>query len=252
MIPVLDLNCDLGEDPASRELDAALLRWVSSANVACGGHAGDAASMRTLARLCLEQGVALGAHPAYPDREGFGRRPMALAPSALEAEVFEQVQALAACARSEGSWLVHVKPHGALYHDSARSAEVALALARAVQGVSPRLVLVGQAGSPALALWRSMGLCVAAEAFADRRYAQDGRLVPRAQPDALLTDPEEAAAQAVGLAHGRLRVEGVELAVRADTLCVHGDTPGALGIARAVRERLDLEQVAVRALGADR
>lgn len=244
----IDLNCDLGEDPASRDLDEALLGIVTSANVACGGHAGDEASMRALARLCLEHHVALGAHPSYPDREGFGRREQDLDPSQVEHLVFEQVHALAEAARAEGAALAHVKPHGALYHAASRRGTVAVAVARAVQGLDPHLVLVAPVGSAALTLWRSMGLRVAAEAFADRRYDAEGRLVPRAQPDALLLDPDEAAEQAVLLARGTLRPDGTPLPVGADTLCLHGDTPGALAIARAVRARLEREHVTLRPL----
>jgi UPF0271 protein len=244
----IDLNCDLGEDPAARDLDEALLRVVTSANVATGGHAGDGESMRTLARLCLEHGVALGAHPAYPDREGFGRRPLDLEPSAIEHLVFEQVHALVEAARAEGATLTHVKAHGALYHAAHRRGEVALALARAVLALDPTLVLVAPVASPALTLWRSMGLTAAAEAFADRRYDADGRLAPRTEPDALLLDPAEAAEQAALLARGALRPDGSPLPTGADTLCIHGDTPGALGIAQAVRARLAHEHVTVRPL----
>lgn len=246
---VLDLNCDMGEDPAATDLDEALLGWVTSANVACGGHAGDEASMRRLARLCRAHGVALGAHPAYPDRHGFGRRSLPLAGPALRDAVLQQVQALAACAQAEGATLRHVKPHGALYHDASRSPEVAHAIADAVEQVDGRLVLVAQAGSAALSLWRARGRRVAAEAFVDRAYGADGRLVARGQPGALLTDPQAAAAQALALARGRLHAGGASLAVHADTLCLHADTPGSLSIARTVRERLAEAGFAVRSPG---
>lgn len=246
----IDLNADLGEDPAGTEGDALLLALVTSANVACGGHAGDEVSMRALARLCLVHGVALGAHPAYPDRAGFGRRALTLSSSAIESAVFEQIAALAAVAREEGATLAHVKPHGALYHACSQQAEVATAVGRAARGLDPRLRLVAQAGSPALTLWRSMGLEVAAEAFVDRRYEPDGRLRTRLVAGALIESPEQAAEQAVRIALGRgaLLEDGSVLPLAADTLCVHGDTPHALEIARAVHRALGAAGVSLRAL----
>jgi len=246
----IDLNADLGEDPQNLERDARLLTLVSSANVACGGHAGDVASMRTLARSCAERGVALGAHPSYPDREGFGRRELGLSASAIESAVFEQVAALAAVAREEGARLAHVKPHGALYHACSRRGEVASAFGRALRALDPKLRLVAQAGSPALTLWRSMGFCVAAEAFADRRYEPDGALRTRLVAGALLETPEDAAQQAarIALGQGALLEDGSVLALAADTLCLHGDTPHALEIARAVRAALESAGLRVEAL----
>jgi UPF0271 protein len=230
----IDLNADLGEDPhaLAAGLDAALLDVVTSANVACGGHAGDETTMRAVVRLARERGVAVGAHPSYPDRAGFGREPMDLPPEEIEVAVAEQIAVLGNIARAEGVKLTHVKPHGALYHAAARStqgrASVTHAIARAAARWSRELVLVGQAGSPALAVWRAHGFRVAGEAFADRAYEPDGSLRPRSQAGALLTDPALAAAQAVALAQ----------AGTAETLCVHGDTPGAPAIARAVRAAL--------------
>ena len=237
----IDLNADLGEDPAGTEGDALLLGLVTSANVACGGHAGEAASMRALARLCLAHGVALGAHPSYPDRAGFGRRESSLSTSEIESAVFEQIAALAGVAREEGATLAHVKPHGALYHACSRQAEVATAVGRAVRALDPRLRLVAEAGSPALTLWHSMGFEVSAEAFADRRYEPDGRLRARLVPGALIESPQQAAEQAVRIALGRgaLLDDGSILPLAADTLCLHGDTPHALELARAVRAALE-------------
>ncbi len=245
----IDLNADLGEDPAGTEGDALLLALVTSANVACGGHAGDAASMRALARLCLAHGVALGAHPSYPDRDGFGRRELSLPTSEVESFVFEQLAALAAVAREEGVTLAHVKPHGALYHACSREAEVATAVGRAARALDPRLRLVAQAGSPALTLWRSMGFKVAAEAFADRRYEPDGHLRTRLVAGALIESRERAAEQALRIAQGRgaLLDDGSVLPLAADTLCLHGDTPHALEIARAVRAALEAAGLRVAA-----
>jgi 5-oxoprolinase (ATP-hydrolysing) subunit A len=239
----IDLNCDLGEVPEliAGGVDEALLEVVSSANVACGGHAGDAATMELTLRAAERHGVAAGAHPSYPDREGFGRRELVAAPADVEAFVFLQIHALASVAAKLGLGLSHVKPHGALYHAAGRDPAVAAAIARAAARVDPALVLVGLAGSPALAAWRALGFRVAGEAFADRRYEPDGSLRARSRPGALITDPAAAADQAVRLATGRG-------AAVAETLCLHGDTPGAVAIARAVRAALEHAGVQVRAL----
>jgi UPF0271 protein len=237
----IDLNADLGEDPralASGQ-EAALLDVVTSANVACGGHAGDEQSMRAVVRLARERGVAVGAHPSYPDRRGFGRAPQDLPPDEIEATVHEQVARLGEIARAERVPLVHVKPHGALYHAASGRAAVAEAIARAAARWSRDLVLVGPAGSEALTVWRAQGLRAAGEGFADRAYEPDGSLRPRSKPGALLTDPAAAAAQAVRLARSGT----------AETLCVHGDTPGAVALARAVRTALLAAGLLVRALG---
>jgi UPF0271 protein len=226
----IDLNADLGEDPRALAagLDAALLDVVTSANVACGGHAGDETTMRAVVRLARERGVAVGAHPSYPDRAGFGRAPMDLSPDEMEVVVAEQIAVLGNIARAEGVKLTHVKPHGALYHAASSRPPVGHAIARAAARWSRDLVLVGLAGSAALKVWHAHGFRVAGEAFADRAYELDGTLRPRSDAGALLTDPALAAAQAVALAQ----------AGNAQTLCVHGDTPGAPAIAHAVRAAL--------------
>lgn len=242
MKATIDLNGDAGEDPAAVAdgREATFLESLTSASVACGGHAGDEASMRAMAALCRERGVALGAHPAYPDRASFGRRSLDLVPEALEAAVFEQIRALATIAKEAGIALSHVKPHGALYHDCAARPEVGEAVARAASRVGRELKLYAAAGSAAIAAWQGMGLRTVAEAFADRRYEPDGTLRSRALPGALLDDPVEAAAQAVRIAaHGEVEAsDGSTLAIRAESICVHGDTPGAAAIAAAVRRRL--------------
>jgi UPF0271 protein len=219
---------------------------VSSANVACGGHAGDEASMEATVRAALRHGVAIGAHPSYPDREQFGRREMPATPEQVEAFVREQVLALGTVAARLGARLAHVKPPGALYHVAGRDAAVAEAIGRAVQGCGAQLKcagglrLVGQAGSGMLEVWRAMGLAVVAEAFADRRYEADGRLRSRRHDDALISDPQEAARQAVRIARGEgvVAVGGAVLEARAQSICVHGDSAGAVGVARAVRVAL--------------
>jgi UPF0271 protein len=231
----VDLNADVGEGAGG---DAALLGLVSSANVACGFHAGDAVTMLQTLRAAARAGVAVGAHPGYADRPGFGRESRQLPVEQVFAEVLYQVGALQALCRAEGVPLVHVKPHGALYNQAALDDALALAVARAVAAASADLVLVGLAGSAALRrAAAATGLRFAAEAFADRRYAPDGTLVPRSAPGAVLTDPAAVAAQAVALAR----------AGTADTLCLHGDTPGAAENARAVRAALERAGIDVRA-----
>jgi UPF0271 protein len=221
----IDLNADVGEGSGEEPL----YRLITSANIACGGHAGDAGSMREAVRLAMAHGVAIGAHPSYLDRDGFGRVSRTLAPEALARAVAVQVGTLLAIADAVGTRVAHVKPHGALYNDAATTSDVALAVAEGVASVSQALILVGLAGSAALGLWRERGFRVAAEGFADRAYAADGTLVPRTSSGALITGSAEAAAQAIGLARGG----------RCDTICVHADTPGAGAIAAAVRLALE-------------
>jgi len=224
---MIDLNCDMGElEDAQHE--AALMEQITSANIACGGHAGDDSTMERTTRLALERGVRIGAHPGYPDRANFGRVALPMPPEEIEQTVREQIERLDAIVRRLGGAIVHVKPHGELYNVAVRKEEVARAIGRGVAAWNPRSTVFGLAGSRMLDVWREMGLAVAAEAFADRRYEPDGTLRSRKFPDALITDPQEAAAQALRLAR-----EG-----RAQTLCVHGDTPGAVGILKACREAL--------------
>jgi UPF0271 protein len=217
----------MGElDDAAHE--AALMAYITSANIACGGHAGDAHTMERTARLALERGIRIGAHPGYPDRENFGRLEIAMSPDAVADTVYCQIVRLDEIVRQLGGAIVHVKPHGALYNVAVRNAEVARAIALGVARWNPLTTLFGLAGSPMLDVWRSMGMTVAGEAFADRRYEPDGTLRSRKLPDALITSPPEAAAQAVRLARQGL----------AETICVHGDTPGAVEILKACREAL--------------
>ena len=223
----IDLNCDMGElEDAAHE--AALMQYISSANIACGGHAGDEAVMERTARLALDRGVRIGAHPGYPDRANFGRVEMALSETEIEDTVRRQIERLDVVVRRLGGEIVHVKPHGALYNVAVNNEPVAQAIARGVQQWNPATTIFGLARSRMLEWWREMGLAVAAEGFADRRYEADGTLRSRKFPDALITDPEAAAAQALRLAR-----EGV-----AQTICVHGDTPGAVEILKACRKAL--------------
>jgi UPF0271 protein len=224
---MIDLNCDMGElEDAQHE--AALMQYITSANIACGGHAGDEAIMERTTILALERGVRIGAHPGYPDRANFGRLEIDMSASEIETAVFGQIERLDAVVRRLGGEIVHVKPHGALYNVAVRNAEVARAIGNGVARWNPQVPIFGLAASPMLDVWREMGLRVAGEAFADRRYEPYGTLSSRKFADALIADPAEAAAQAV-----RLRREG-----KAQTICVHGDTPGAVGILKACREAL--------------
>ena len=246
----IDLNCDLGEDAAAAARDAALLEIVTSANVACGGHAGDAESMRRTVRAALARCVAVGAHPGYPDRERFGREDLAMAPEALAASVAGQIEALRAIALEAGAPLRHVKPHGALYNRAAVDPAVATAIADGVARIDAGLAIVGLAGSRAVDGWRRAGFLTIGEGFVDRRYEPDGRLRSRRHSDALITEPDAAAAQAVRIAaEGWVEaVGGMRVAVAAGSLCVHSDTPGALEIAVAVRHALEAAGIAVRAV----
>lgn len=250
---VIDLNADVGERPEalSDGSEEALLRVVTSANVACGAHAGDEATMAAVVALAARLGVAAGAHPGYPDRAGFGRDSLGMTPAAIEDSVFKQVRRLAESAAPAGCRVVHVKPHGALYNDAARDPEIAAAVARGVSRWSTGVVLVGLAGSAMLDVFREHGFDVAPEAFADRVYEGDGTLRSRRLADPLITDPARAASQAVRIARdGVVRAaDGSEVRVRARTICVHGDTPGAAAIAAAVRDALRAAGVRLAALG---
>jgi len=248
----IDLNADVGESTGLWSLgeDEALIPLVTSVNVAAGFHAGDPVVMERTISLAVRAGAAIGAHPGYPDLAGFGRRAMGLTPAEIEAAVLYQVGAVAAFARAAGAELRHVKAHGALYNRAARDPDAAAAIARAVRRFSVDLVLVGLAGSALVAAGRDAGLAVAEEAFADRGYEADGSLRSRDRPGAVLHEPAAAAAQALAIARGTLTAsDGSPLRLRADTLCVHGDLPGAAARARAVRETLIAAGVEIRAPG---
>jgi UPF0271 protein len=250
----VDLNCDMGELPemladGSQE---ALMKFVTSVNVACGGHAGDEAMMHATIEQALRHGVAVGAHPGYEDRANFGRAALNLSPEEIRDSVYRQVAALANVAEKCGATVVHVKPHGALYNQAAQDAGIARAIAEGVRRWKQDVVLVGLAGSVMLEEFRTAGFRAAAEAFADRRYEKDGSLRARKFRDALLDSPEKAAEQGLRIAEGRgvLTREGAAVAVEAQTICIHGDTPGAERIAEAVRTALEAAGVELRALEA--
>lgn len=245
----IDLNCDLGEGAGH---DAELMPLITSANIACGAHAGDEATMRATVALALRHGVAIGAHPGFADRENFGRRELPVAPDDVHRLVREQTQALQAIARECGARVAHVKPHGALYNMAARQAALARAVADAVHECDPRLVLFGLAGSWSLTAGRERGLRVASEVFADRTYQPDGTLTARSRPNALVTDDGVAVEQVMRMVHaGRVRtVDGREVAIAADTVCLHGDGAQAVQFARRLRTELAQAGVEVRSFSA--
>ena len=242
----IDLNADLGEGCGS---DAALLQLVSSANIACGSHAGDAQTMRDCVREALKNGVAIGAHPSFPDRENFGRTAMHLPPETVYAHMLYQIGALQAIARAEGGQLCHVKPHGMLYNQAAKEVALADAIARAVYSVDPGLILVGLAGSELIRAAERHGLVAREEVFADRGYQADGSLVPRTEPGALIANEEQALAQTLEMVqHGRVKsVTGEWAQVRAQTVCLHGDGEHALAFARRLREAFAVNNIKISA-----
>jgi UPF0271 protein len=246
----IDLNADVGESfgPWPMGADEALIPLVSSVNVACGAHAGDPATILRTVALAARHGVSVGAHPGYPDLAGFGRRDLEMSAPDLRASLVVQVGAVLAGARVAGVAVRHVKPHGALYNRAAREPGLATVVAEAIRDLDPALALVGLAGSRSIEAGRAAGLAVIAEAFADRRYEPDGSLRSRALAGALL-GAEDAATQAVSIARDGLVVagDGSRLAVTADTICVHGDSPGAVAVARAVRAALEAAGIAVEA-----
>ena len=247
----MDLNCDMGELPEAIAdgTQEALLRSITSANVACGGHAGDEHTMRTTIEQARKAGVAIGAHPGYPDRENFGRLELRMPAEAVANSIYEQVRALAEVAATCGTKLVHVKPHGALYNQAVKNRELAEAIAKGVAKFSKDLVLMGLAESPMLDVFREAGFAVAAEAFADRRYEPDGTLRSRKFENALIRDPGEAAKQALSIAQRGIVTahDGTEVKLTAQTICIHCDTPGSVQIAAAVARTLRDAGVTVRA-----
>ncbi len=252
----VDLNCDMGESfgPWPMGDDGALMASITSANIACGFHGGDPAVMRRTVRLARSNGVAVGAHPGLPDLVGFGRREMQVGPDEAEGMVLYQLGALAAIARAEGATLRHVKPHGALYNMAVRNSSLADAIARAVRAFDSSLILFGLAGSPMLASAEAAGLRVASEVFADRAYERDGSLASRRIAGAVIHDPAVVAARAVRMVRDGnvVATSGEVVSLRADTICIHGDTPGAAALARTVRHALEEAGVVVASLPANK
>jgi len=250
MIRSIDLNADIGEytGTSGAALDDSILDVITSASIACGGHAGDLQVMQRTVDSAATRGVAIGAHPSYPDRENFGRREMQIAEEELEAELVSQIEALAGCCANAGVTLRYVKPHGALYNVAAHDAEVAAVIAKAVCKVNPSLVLLGLAGSTMLYEAEHAGLTVACEAFADRAYLANGTLLARDRPGAVLHDPEMVATRALIIARDEYveTVDRVRLDVKADSLCIHGDNPEALALIKATRRALEGDRFAIR------
>ena len=242
----VDLNCDLGEGTG---LDEALMPLVTSANIACGAHAGDERTMRATVALARQHGVAVGAHPGFADREHFGRRELPVVPDDVHQLVLSQTLALQRIAGDVGGRVAHVKPHGALYNMAARNTLLADAVAHAVYEADPRLILFGLAGSALVRAGQACGLAVAEEVFADRTYQADGSLTLRHRPDALITDPAAAVRQVLRMVTGGqvVATDGTPVRVRADTVCLHGDGPDAVAFAAQLREALTAAGVEVRA-----
>lgn len=248
----IDLNCDMGESFGAYTIgaDEMLMPLITSANIACGFHAGDPRVMQRTVQLALAHRVALGAHPGFADLAGFGRRAIDATPAEIETDVLYQIGALDAFARAAGARLVHVKAHGALYNLAAAKIDVARALANAVKRFDDQLIFVGLAGSVMLDAARELGLRVAREGFCDRVYTPDGKLMSRREPGSLIDDPQRAAAQALQMVVEQTVTasNGEKIPMSVDTLCIHGDHPVAPAIARAVREMLERHGVSIHAL----
>jgi UPF0271 protein len=242
----VDLNADLGEGSGH---DEELFELISSANIATGFHAGDSDTMHAAVSIAKKRGVAVGAHPSFFDRENFGRKELNLSNQEVFDAVAYQLGIFQAIASAVGIRPNHVKPHGALYNMAVRDEKLADAIARAIASVDPKLTLFAPDNSELVRAGENCGLQIARELFADRNYLNDGWLVPRTRPDALLHDPKEAAQRVLRMLHeGKVRsVEGRDIDVRGETICVHGDTPGAVGFARELRIRLEQEGVRISA-----
>lgn len=242
----IDLNVDLGEGCA---FDEALLPLVSSANIACGWHAGDAATMQQVVRWALDRGVAIGAHPSFPDRENFGRSEMQLPPEEIRAGMLYQIGGLAAIARSEGGWLAHVKPHGALYNQAARDPELARVIVDAIRAFDTDLAVFGLAGGELIKAARAVGMRAVEEVFADRGYNPDGSLVKRGTPGDLIDTDDAALAQTLMMVREQKvrAIDGTLVPINAQTVCLHGDGAHALDFAKAIRARLQAEHITIAA-----
>jgi len=247
---VIDLNCDMGESYGAWRMgdDRGIMPLISSANIACGFHAGDPATIRESVSLAVQNGVAVGAHPSLPDLQGFGRRAMKVSPQEVYDLVLYQAGAVAAFARAAGSRLHHLKIHGALYNMAARDAALAEAIARATRDLDG-VILYALSGSAMMDAARALGVHAVGEVFADRSYQSDGTLTPRGQPGAMITDETASVAQALMMVQeGKLRSQqGDEVAVDAGTLCLHGDQPGAVRFARALRQAFEARGIRVAA-----
>lgn len=251
----VDLNCDLGESFGAYTLgmDEQVAQYITSANVACGYHAGDPQVMARTVRMCARLGVAVGAHPGFPDLVGFGRRTLAASPREVYGYVLYQLGALGAFCRAEGVALAHVKPHGALYNQAGKDRALADAVCRAVRDYDSRMILLGLAGSQLIEAAQAMGLRVAREVFADRAYEADGSLVARGKPGAMIEDEALAIRRVARMVQeGKVTtLSGVDIVVDADSVCVHGDGPKALDFVRRIREHLEQAGVEIVPMGRD-
>ena len=253
MMMRIDINSDVGESFGAYTIghDAGLMKSITSANIAAGFHGGDPSVLRQTIRLAKTHGVAVGAHPGFPDLVGFGRRDLNVTPAETEDMVLYQIAAVAGVAKAEGVPVQHVKPHGALFNMAVRNAELSAAIARAVAQFDRSLILFGLPGSEILAAGRAAGLRVAAEVFADRAYEPDGSLASRRKPGSVIHDPDTVVARAVRMATERsvVAIDGSVVTLEADTMCVHGDTPGSDDLAAKIRGGLEKAGVLVKAIG---
>ena len=240
----VDLNCDIGEGCGN---DAELMRHITSANIACGFHAGDGATMGRTVELALENGVAVGAHPGYRDRENFGRTEMSLPTDEVRRLILDQLEALKAECDRQGAKIRHIKPHGALYNQAAKDPELASVLAEAVAEFDRDLILYGLSGSHSVFEAEKVGLKTASEVFADRTYRSDGTLTPRSQPNALISETETSLTQVLDMVrYGRVRsTDAVMVPIMAETICIHGNGPNAVEFARTIRARLTSEGIRI-------
>jgi UPF0271 protein len=248
----VDLNCDMGESFGAWKMgnDAELMDYVSSVNIACGFHAGDATTMRRTVETAVKKGIAIGAHPGYPDLQGFGRREMSLSKDEVADIVLYQISALKGICEAAGTRLHHVKPHGALYNRAAKDAGLAKAIASAVKAIDQNLILYGLSGSVMISEAKNIGLQTASEVFADRRYSPDGTLVPRTQPDAMIDDIDIACEQVLRMVRSQTVTTpgGNSISIEADTICIHGDGPHALEFSIVIRDTLNKNEIEIRSV----
>jgi UPF0271 protein len=251
-MPSIDLNCDMGESFGAWKMgnDSTIMDHITSANIACGFHAGDATTIRKTVELAIEKGVAVGAHPSYPDLQGFGRRSLAMKPDDVFDIVLYQVSALKGICESLGGQLHHVKPHGALYNDAAGDPGLARAIASAVKKLDPQLILFGLSGSRYIDEAQRLGLQTASEVFADRTYTEKGTLTPRSEPNALIRDTDQAIDQVINVVNSQtvITISGKSIPIKAETVCIHGDGSNALEFAQAIRQRLEANGIEVKQL----
>lgn len=241
----VDLNCDLGE---GMQTDEQIIPFITSANIACGFHAGDIKTMKRTVEFCLLHNVVLGAHPSWPDRENFGRKEMQLPSTELYAVILEQLNILSRAAKEQGATLHHVKPHGALYNQSAKDPLIASTIAKAVKGFDASLILFGLSGSHSITKAKELGLKTASEVFADRTYQDDGSLTPRSQPNALIEDENKAVEQALQMVMQQTvtAISGKRISIIADTICIHGDGSNAVSFAKKISTALKQANIDIK------